>query len=82
MLRRRRVVAVRGEEPDGDDEEARDLAGAERVIAEHLEHVREQRDPGAEEHQPRDVELVDARRSVVGQVPIHEEEPCRARSGC
>ena len=69
-----RVPPVRRERTHGDREQARDLAGAERVLAEDLEHVREERDPRAEENETDEVERLAFSRREVRQVTMNEKK--------
>ena len=55
-------------------EQARHLGGAERVLAEDLEDVGQERDAAAEEDEPDDVEGRDALGAIVGQLAQHEGE--------
>jgi hypothetical protein len=48
------------------------------VLAEHLEHVRQERYPPAEQHQPEPIELADRGRAVVRHEPMHQNEPDEA----
>ena len=49
-------------------------AAAQTVLAEDLEHVGQQRDAGAEQHQPDDIERWRLLVAVVGQMAVHEVE--------
>ena len=55
---------------------------AQSVLAEHFEHVRQQRDAGAEQDQADDVERMRLGLAIVGQMAINEIQPERGRSAC
>ncbi len=74
MGRLDRVPPVRREQHERDGQEPGDLAHAQRVLAEDLEDVREERDAGTEEHEARHVERRDARGAVVRQMAVDHVE--------
>ena len=62
---------VAEQQGDRDREEARDLARAERGLAEHFQHVREDRDPRAEQNEPDDVERIAVLGTEIREMPVH-----------
>ncbi len=71
---RRRVPPVPQKQHDRQQEQREHLAPAERMLAEDLEHVRQQPDPRPEQNQTRQVEPVGALGPIVGQIAIDEIE--------
>ena len=49
-----------------------DFARAQRVLAEHFQHIGKQRDAGAEQDQADDVERIGVLFAIVGQMPIDQ----------
>ena len=68
------VQAVGGEQEQGQNEQADNFAGAQRMLAKNFENIREQRDTRAKEDETDDVERIGVLLAIVGQMAIDEVE--------
>ena len=72
------MQAVTGQERKGDGQQAQDFQAAQGVFAEHFEHVRKERDAGAEENEADDVERAGVFFAVVREMPIDQVQAQKA----
>src|SRR5215469_2372084 len=74
MLQGSRVEPVASQEGARKTKQAADLAGAEFVVAENLEHIREQRNAGAEEDQSDYIEWARSFLDVIRQMQVDQDQ--------
>ncbi len=69
-----RVQPIANEQGKRKNKHAGDLAAAERMFAEHFEHIGQERNTGAEEDEADDVERMSLFFAVVGQMQIDHDQ--------
>jgi hypothetical protein len=68
------MQSIGGEQGGGYRQQARNLPAAQGVLAEHLEHVGQQRDARAEQRQPDDIQRIVLRSAIIRQMPVHQDQ--------
>ena len=73
-----RMQAVGGEQRSRDRQQSHHFAPAQGVLAEHFEHIGEQRDSGAEDDEPDQIQPIISGGAVVRKVPVHQYQADQA----
>ena len=80
--RPRRAKSIAGQQQGGNRQHAQHFAPAQRVLAEHLQYIRQQSDAGTEQQQSGDIQRMRMLLAIVRQVEIDHEQARSGRSEC